>query len=131
MLCIFDGRPSLDVDAGVVQLAIISQVTVPENSNLYQERSDGHFDLTRNIDGDVVSETPAPGPQVVRFSTTLAGININDFPARHSFGNGVTIAATVSLGGFLPRVMSWCVFPDNQVGTVNANFAALQALMET
>lgn len=130
MLCIFDGRPSLNIDAGDVQTAIISQVAVPEASNTYQERQDGHFSLTLDGDRLVIAEARAAGPQIVRGSTSLAGVTLADFPPGWAFGNGVTLGVIVPLSSG-PRLMSWCVFPDSLVATVNANFAALQALMET
>ena len=130
MLCIFDGRPSLDIDAGIVQLAIVSQVAIPESANTFTEHQDGHFTLTRDANDLVTNVAPAPGPQLVRFSTSLAGTTLADFPDGWAFGNGATIAALVPLSTG-PRLLSWCVFPDALVATVNANFAALQSLMET
>ena len=129
MLCIFDGRPSQNIDAGDVRLAIISQVAIPEASETRQERQDGAFTLVL-VGGNAVSEIVDTGPRIVRFSTSLAGlVNLNDFPAGHAFGNGVTLASVVPLTDG-PRLLSWCVFPDSAVAQVNANFAALQALME-
>lgn len=130
MLCIFDGRPSSGLSAGDVQTAITAQVALPESANTYQERQDGHFTLTRDADGKVIAETPAPGPQILRGSTSLAGLTLAQFPAGWAFGNGVSLAVLVPLSTG-PRLLSWCVFPDSLVATVNANFAALQALMET
>ena len=130
MLCVFDGRPSLLIDAGDAQTAIISQVAIPEAANTYQERQDGHFDLVLDINGEVVSESPSAGAPIRRFSTSLAGVTMAQFPSGFAFGNGVTIAVIVPLSTG-PRLLSWCVFPNALVATVNANFAALQTLMET
>lgn len=130
MLTIFDGRPSLSIDAADVQTAIVSLIAVPEASKTYQEREDGHFDLTLGIDGNPIAEVRATGPQIVRASTSLAGVTLRDFPAGWSFGNGVTLGVIVPLSSG-PRLMSWVIFPDSLVTAVNANFATLQILMET
>lgn len=129
MLCIFDGRPSLPIDAGIVRQAIISQVAIPESRPTYQERKEGHFDLTLDGSGDVTGESAAAGAPIRRFSTSLAGVTLADFPDNWAFGNGCTIAVMVPLSTG-PRLLSWCVFDNSLAATVNANFAALQSLFE-
>ena len=132
MLTIFNGRPSLSIDAGDVQTAITSQVAVPQSNNLHQERQDGQFIWTRDpVTGKKTGESPAPGPRVVRFSTSLPGFNINHFPQGWAFGNGVSLGVMVPLTPTISRMFSYCVFDDSLIGTVNANFTALQALMES
>lgn len=130
MLCIFNGRPTGPVDAGSIQAAIISGVAALASDNTYQERKEGHFDLTLDGDGNVTGEAAHAGAPIRRFSTSLPLLELDHFPDNWAFGNGVTIGVPVPLTTGL-QVLSWCVFDNSQAATINANFAALQALFET
>ena len=55
---------------------------------------------------------------------------MNYFPAGWTFGNGVTVGVTVPIKNSEPCVLSWAVFPDASILTVQATYSALKAIME-
>ncbi len=57
-------------------------------------------------------------------------ITMNDFPAGWTFGDGVTVGVTVPIKNSEPCVLSWAVFPDASIPTVQATYSALKAIME-
>jgi len=128
MLCIFDGKPSTG-DAGTIQLEILSLIGACEDDRTYSENTDGPVIITYDAEGNPISRSPAPtAPR--KFSTSLPGLNINDFPDDMDLGNGVSLGCNVALDSG-SRILSWCIFPNSLIGDVNSNFAALQSLMES
>ena len=130
MICIFKGKPSLGLNAGEVRLAIRSQVSALEESNLRQERQDGCFTLTLDTNKNVIREIPDRTARRVHCSPSLGGLTMADFPPGFAFGNGVTTGALVRLSTG-PQILSWCVFPDSQADLIDNNFEKLQNLFES
>lgn len=105
-----------------------------EHDPAIRHQKEGRYLL--QIEGDeIVAEALDLKPQEVMISPACvksdgASITIDDFPDNWSFGNGVTVGATVSIAGSEPCVLSWAIFPDANAAAVRAKYATLRQLME-
>ena len=63
-------------------------------------------------------------------SPRLGDITLDDFPDGHSFGNGITLNATVPLKDISQARISWVIFDDADAPFIRSHFAALCEVVE-
>ena len=156
-----DGLPKYAVrhDATECQLLIEQMIGQCEHSRIFQSRKEGVFELEteRRLDPridprmlklheasptlglltdedyiDVVVDERLLPKGDVRFSPTLAGLSLSDFPENATFGNGVTCGTEFKWGNDIIylSIVTLTDAASQQVEKSQRTYEVLRALME-
>lgn len=140
MLCIFKtpldphpdvpGKVVAQRSAGECQALCDAQVTEGDHDRTVRHAKKGRYLLlpTGAEIFDLSQREVVISPSCLKSDGTP--ITISDFPDNWSFGNGITVAATVPIAGSEPCVLSWAIFPDGNAAAVRAQYESLRQLME-